>query len=145
MADLDSVRDHLEQALTAWKDGHYGGLLYYYDGRGPLGRDWRERMDTKDKTGPRPAEWSVVRFECETERACTAIALVKFTDENKGGLRRYRLARQPGTFWGLVDEQRMQCPQGYRLQYQGSCLNVEDEQSDEPDAEVRSAEPIAAD
>ena len=141
----DYAKWDFERALDTWKGGFYGGLLFYYDGRGPLGRQWRESMDAADETGPRPEEWSVTSVECATETSCTATAIVKFTDEDVGGLRRYRLVREPGSFWGFVDEQRLKCPEGYRLQYQGICFNIADEQANDPAIEIRSAEPIAAD
>jgi hypothetical protein len=50
-----------------------------------------------------------------------------------------------GMFWGLADEQRLECPDGYRLQYQGICLNIADEQSEAREAEIRTADPVVAD
>lgn len=74
-----------------------------------------------------------------------ATALIRFTGETLSGLRRYRPVRDPAQFWGLYSEERLECPEGYRLQYQGIRLNIADEHGDDPDAEARSAEPAAAD
>ena len=139
----DYARHDLESALRMWQDGLYGGLLFYHDGRGPLSPRLHEAMDADDGEAARPADWSVAAIDCATENDCTATAMIRFTDEETGGLRRYRLVREPGQFWGLYSEQRLACPEGYRLQYQGICLAAADEGSDDP-ALVRTADPIVA-
>ena len=140
----DYARWDLESALRMWQDGAYGGLLYYHDGRGPLAPRLYAATDEGRGEAARPAEWSVASIDCASELECSATTLIRFTDEAVGGLRRYRLVRNPGQFWGLYSEERLECPPGYRLQYQGACLNVADEQNSDPAIEVRTAEPVAA-
>ncbi|MCB1463945.1 MAG: hypothetical protein KDJ90_16355 [Nitratireductor sp.] len=36
------------------------------------------------------------------------------------------------------------CPEGYRLHYQGMCINMADEQADDPARGVRMVEPETA-
>jgi hypothetical protein len=141
----DSARWDLENALRMWRDGLYGGLLFYHDGKGPLGPRLYADMDSPDGQAARPAEWDLTTIDCPSETECAATALIQFSNEATGGLRRYRLVRKPGQFWGLYSEERLECPAGYRLQYQGVCFNVADEQTNEPDLEIRTAEPVAAD
>ena len=139
----ESARGDFESALRMWQDGHYGGLLFYHDGHGPLAARLYESMDAQGGETARPAEWSVVSIDCPTDIACDATAVIRFTDEAVGGLRRFRLVRDPGQFWGLYSETTLQCPEGYRLQYQGICFNIADERNDDP--EIRTADPVVAD
>ena len=141
----ESARGDLESALRMWQSGLYGGLLFYHDGNGPLAPRFYASMDADDDAAARPTEWSVTSIDCPTGNECTATAVIRFTDEAAGGLRRYRLVRDPGQFWGLYSEEILACPEGYRLQYQGVCLNIADERSNDPDIEIRTADPIVAD
>jgi hypothetical protein len=138
------ARWDFESALRMWHDGLYGGLLYYHDGRGPLASRLYEAMDA-DGDAARPVDWTVTTVVCATDNDCAATALIRFTDEAVGGLRRYRLVRESGQFWGLHSEEILVCPEGYRLQYQGVCFNIADELGNDPDIETRTAEPVAAD
>ncbi|MDG2002918.1 MAG: hypothetical protein P8J20_06250 [Novosphingobium sp.] len=133
-----------ENALRSWKRGFLGGLLFYYDGRGPLGLELRKSFDARNTDAAKPEEWEVPSFVCQSERECSATTMIRFSDEEIGGLRRYRLIRKPGQFWGLFSEEKLECPAGYRLQYQGLCVNSEDERSDDPEIVVRTADPVAA-
>ena len=141
----DSARWDFERALRMWRDGLYGGLLYYHDGRGPLAPRLYADMDAEISDTARPSEWSIASVDCPTPIACSVTAMIRFSDEETGGLRRYRLVRDPGQFWGLHSEQILECPDGYRLQYQGVCFNIADEHSNDPDLEIRTADPIVAD
>jgi hypothetical protein len=139
----ESARGDFESALRMWQDGLYGGLLFYHDGHGPLSPLFYASMDAGDGAAARPVEWSVTSIDCPTGTECTATAVIRFTGEETGGLRRYRLVRDPGQFWGLYSEEILRCPEGYRLQYQGVCFNVADERSNA--LEVRTADPVLAD
>ena len=138
----ESARGDFESALRMWQGGFYGGLLFYHDGRGPLAPRLYESMDAADGEAARPVDWSVTSVDCPSGTECTATAIIRFTDEETGGLRRYRLVREPGQFWGLYSEEILRCPDGYRLQYQGICSNVADERGNAP--EIRTADPVVA-
>ena len=141
----ESARADFESALRMWRDGLYGGLLFYHDGKGPLAPRLYESMDAEGSEAARPTEWSVTSIDCPTDNECTATTVIRFTDEEAGGLRRYRLVRDPGQFWGLYSEEILACPEGYPLQYQGVCFNIADERSNDPDIEIRTADPVVVD
>ena len=141
----ESAASDFESALRMWQSGLYGGLLFYHDGKGPLGPRLYADMDAPDGEVAKPEEWEVTAIDCPTENECDATMLIRFTDEQTAGLRRYRLVRDPGQFWGLYSEEILECPEGYRLQYQGVCFNLADEQSNDPDIEIRTADPVLAD
>lgn len=41
-----------------------------------------------------------------------------------------------------ADDAKQSCPMGFRLHYQGFCINLSDEQKDDPQAEIRTVEPF---
>lgn len=146
----EDARWDFENALRMWSRGQYGGLLFYHGGLfhngggGALSARLQADMESGEDR-PKPAEWTVTSVDCPAENECSVTTLIRFTDEPYAGLRRYRLVIEPGHFWGLIGEEMLECPGGYRLHSQGTCVNETDEQSDDLDVEVRTADPVVAD
>jgi|GEM_PF-3857763 len=101
----DSARWDFQRALRMWSRGQYGGLLFYHNGGGPLAEQFYEFLQNADGETARPEEWNKISVVCAAENECHATVLIRFSDEEVAGKRRYRMVRDLGPRWGIYSEE----------------------------------------
>jgi hypothetical protein len=104
------ARYNFQNAMGMWRDGLFGGLLFYHDGRGPLSERFADALEGSDTDIPRPVVWRLQSMNCASDVACSATVQIRFTGENADRTTRYRLVRRPEEFFGLYSEEVLSDP-----------------------------------